>query len=84
MAFATATTWGFNFILSLTWPALVQAFTEQGVSSPLLTVMICEKVTDLGTGIRMVCGLELLWLDLRVLLSSGDEGSVAGRTRHDL
>ncbi|KAG4429914.1 hypothetical protein IFR05_014603 [Cadophora sp. M221] len=30
MAFATATTWGFNFILSLTWPALVQAFTEQG------------------------------------------------------
>jgi hypothetical protein len=30
MAFATATTWGFNFILSLTWPALVQAFTTQG------------------------------------------------------
>ena len=30
MAFATATTWGFNFILSLTWPALVQAFTVQG------------------------------------------------------
>jgi MFS family permease len=30
MAFATATTWGFNFILSLTWPALVQAFTAQG------------------------------------------------------
>lgn len=26
----TATCWGFNFILSLTWPALVQAFTEQG------------------------------------------------------
>ncbi|KAK0117785.1 hypothetical protein ONS95_012110 [Cadophora gregata] len=30
MAFATATCWGFNFILSLTWPALVKAFTEQG------------------------------------------------------
>jgi hypothetical protein len=30
MSFATATCWGFNFILSLTWPALVQAFTEQG------------------------------------------------------
>lgn len=30
MAFATATTWGFNFILSLTWPALVKAFTPQG------------------------------------------------------
>lgn len=30
MAFATATTWGFNFILSLTWPALVAAFTSQG------------------------------------------------------
>lgn len=30
MAFATATTWGFNFILSLTWPALVNAFTSQG------------------------------------------------------
>ncbi|KAF1940723.1 MFS sugar transporter-like protein [Clathrospora elynae] len=30
MAFATATCWGFNFILSLTWPALVAAFTPQG------------------------------------------------------
>ncbi|KAI4169072.1 MAG: hypothetical protein LQ343_005935 [Gyalolechia ehrenbergii] len=30
MAFATATTWGFNFILSLTWPALEQAFTPTG------------------------------------------------------
>ncbi|KAH6665393.1 sugar transporter family protein [Halenospora varia] len=33
MAFATATTWGFNFILSLTWPALVKAFTPQGAFS---------------------------------------------------
>lgn len=30
MAFATATTWGFNFIISLTWPALVDAFTTPG------------------------------------------------------
>lgn len=30
MSFATATTWGFNFILSLTWPALVEAFTPTG------------------------------------------------------
>ncbi|KAL8846464.1 MAG: hypothetical protein Q9221_008448 [Calogaya cf. arnoldii] len=30
MAFATATTWGFNFILSLTWPALEAAFTTTG------------------------------------------------------
>lgn len=30
MSFATATCWGFNFILSLTWPALVDAFTPQG------------------------------------------------------
>ncbi|KAL8916574.1 MAG: hypothetical protein Q9208_008445 [Pyrenodesmia sp. 3 TL-2023] len=30
MAFATATTWGFNFILSLTWPALEEAFTPTG------------------------------------------------------
>lgn len=30
MSFATATTWGFNFILSLTWPALVAAFTSTG------------------------------------------------------
>jgi hypothetical protein len=30
MSFATATCWGFNFILSLTWPALVEAFSKQG------------------------------------------------------
>jgi len=30
MAFATATTWGFNFIISLTWPPLVDAFTTPG------------------------------------------------------
>ncbi|KAI4266793.1 MAG: hypothetical protein LQ337_008662 [Flavoplaca oasis] len=30
MAFATATTWGFNFILSLTWPALEATFTTPG------------------------------------------------------
>lgn len=30
MSFATATTWGFNFIISLTWPALVKAFKPQG------------------------------------------------------
>jgi len=30
MSFATATCWGFNFILSLTWPALVRAFQPQG------------------------------------------------------
>nr|POF15347.1 d-xylose-proton symporter [Quercus suber] len=30
MSFATATTWGFNFILSLTWPPLVEAFTPTG------------------------------------------------------
>lgn len=30
MSFATATTWGFNFILSLTWPALVRALRPQG------------------------------------------------------
>jgi len=30
MSFATATCWGFNFILSLTWPALVDAFGPQG------------------------------------------------------
>ncbi|KAF2845205.1 MFS sugar transporter-like protein [Plenodomus tracheiphilus IPT5] len=33
MSFATATCWGFNFILSLTWPALVDAFTPQGAFS---------------------------------------------------
>jgi len=30
MSFATATCWGFNFILSLTWPALLEAFGPQG------------------------------------------------------
>ncbi|KAK9458184.1 hypothetical protein V1511DRAFT_491971 [Dipodascopsis uninucleata] len=30
MSFATATLWFFNFILSLTWPALEQAFSTQG------------------------------------------------------
>lgn len=30
MSFATATCWGFNFILSFTWPALLDAFGPQG------------------------------------------------------
>ncbi|KAG9911458.1 putative transporter, partial [Aureobasidium melanogenum] len=30
MAFATATCWGFNFLLALTWPPLQEAFTPQG------------------------------------------------------
>ncbi|KAK2759844.1 hypothetical protein FQN54_002578 [Arachnomyces sp. PD_36] len=30
MSFATATTWGFNFIISLTWPAMMKAFKPQG------------------------------------------------------
>lgn len=30
MSLATATTWFFNFILSLTWPSLVAAFKPQG------------------------------------------------------
>ncbi|CEL10457.1 Putative Sugar porter (SP) family MFS transporter [Aspergillus calidoustus] len=30
MSFATATTWGFNFIVSLTWLPLVKAFSSQG------------------------------------------------------
>ncbi|PGH12401.1 hypothetical protein AJ80_06708 [Polytolypa hystricis UAMH7299] len=30
MSFATATTWGFNFVVSLTWPALEAAFKSQG------------------------------------------------------
>jgi sugar porter (SP) family MFS transporter len=30
MSFATATCWGFNFILSLTFPALLQSFGPQG------------------------------------------------------
>ncbi|KAL1794093.1 hypothetical protein ACET3X_007514 [Alternaria dauci] len=30
MSFATAVCWGFNFILSLTWPALSAAFTPTG------------------------------------------------------
>lgn len=30
MSFSTAICWGFNAILSITWPALVQAFTTTG------------------------------------------------------
>ncbi|KAK9465697.1 hypothetical protein V1512DRAFT_265182 [Lipomyces arxii] len=30
MSFATATTWFFNFVLSLTWPSLERAFTTTG------------------------------------------------------
>lgn len=30
MSLATATTWFFNFILSVTWPSLLQAFSPQG------------------------------------------------------
>ncbi|ODV92609.1 hypothetical protein CANCADRAFT_1200 [Tortispora caseinolytica NRRL Y-17796] len=30
MSMATATTWGFNFILALTWPSLLDAFKPQG------------------------------------------------------
>ncbi|KAF9884237.1 hypothetical protein FE257_001969 [Aspergillus nanangensis] len=30
MSFATATTWGFNFVVSLTWLPLQEAFTVQG------------------------------------------------------
>jgi len=30
MSFATATCWGFNFIISLTWPSLVDAFSNPG------------------------------------------------------
>ncbi|KAK9472296.1 uncharacterized protein V1510DRAFT_417876 [Dipodascopsis tothii] len=30
MSFATATTWFFNFVLAITWPALKKAFTAQG------------------------------------------------------
>ncbi|ODV98143.1 hypothetical protein PACTADRAFT_185445 [Pachysolen tannophilus NRRL Y-2460] len=30
MSFATATCWFFNFILSLTWPAMLEAFSAQG------------------------------------------------------
>lgn len=30
MSLATATTWFFNFVLSVTWPSLQQAFTPQG------------------------------------------------------
>ena len=33
MSFATATCWCFNFILSLTWPALKESFGEQGAFS---------------------------------------------------
>jgi len=30
MSLATATTWFFNFVLSVTWPSLQKAFTSQG------------------------------------------------------
>jgi hypothetical protein len=30
MSLATATTWFFNAVISLTWPSLVQAWTSQG------------------------------------------------------
>ncbi|KAI9805450.1 MAG: hypothetical protein M1825_000701 [Sarcosagium campestre] len=33
MSLATATLWFFNFILSITWPSLVAAFTNQGAFS---------------------------------------------------
>jgi hypothetical protein len=33
MSLATATTWFFNFILSVTWPSLLKAFKPQGVFS---------------------------------------------------
>ncbi|KAK8087032.1 hypothetical protein PG994_002006 [Apiospora phragmitis] len=33
MSLATATTWFFNAVLSLTWPSIVQAWTEQGAFS---------------------------------------------------
>lgn len=78
MAFATATTWGFNFILSLTWPALVQAFTEQGVSSRI-SHLIFQKPSNIETGIRVVCSMEFHRLDVRLLLFTRDEGSILGR-----
>lgn len=33
MSLATATTWFFNSVLSLTWPSLVQSWTNQGAFS---------------------------------------------------
>ncbi|KAF4552279.1 Sugar (and other) transporter-like protein 45 [Elsinoe fawcettii] len=33
MSFATSVTWGWNFILALTWPSLVAAFEPQGAFS---------------------------------------------------
>lgn len=33
MSLATATTWFFNFVLSITWPSLQAAFTTQGAFS---------------------------------------------------
>lgn len=30
MSVATATTWGFNFVLSISWPTLQRAFKPQG------------------------------------------------------
>lgn len=73
MAFATATTWGFNFILSLTWPALVQAFTTQvRIFQPF---MLLRGPTDQIGCVRLVCCMEFLRVGIRVLLSPGDEGS---------
>lgn len=33
MSLATATTWFFNFVLSITWPSLLEAFTPTGAFS---------------------------------------------------
>ncbi|KAI5300377.1 hypothetical protein KEM55_007806 [Ascosphaera atra] len=33
MALATATTWFFNFVLAISWPSMVHAFTHQGAFS---------------------------------------------------
>lgn len=33
MSLATATTWFFNFVLSITWPSLLKAFKPQGAFS---------------------------------------------------
>ena len=33
MSLATATTWFFNFVLSVTWPSLLKAFKPQGAFS---------------------------------------------------
>jgi MFS family permease len=39
MSFATATCWGFNFIISFTWPGLLQAFTPQGAFGWWVTIL---------------------------------------------